>query len=296
MRDILHISDVHLGPPHLPRLAEGLLAFAEREAPDLIVLSGDLTQRAKPRQFVAARAFVDRLPAPTLVVPGNHDVPLYRCWERFLSPHGAYGKHFDRDLEPVFRDDELLVAGVNTAHGWTFTGGRFRSRRLGELQRLFAEARGASCRIVVAHHDLIPPPRFDRQRVSRNSVAAVRVFADSGVELVLSGHRHQAYVGTAGEFYPDEQPGRRRQPVLIVHSGTTTSNRGRGVEKKQNTCNWIQVRKDAFVVSRLWWNGQTFVARSRQHHPRGGVALEAPRARVDSLGSAERPVPVGEPG
>src|SRR4030095_10141040 len=82
VRHLLHISDVHFGPPHRPELAEKGLAFVEEHRPAAVVLSGDLTQRAKPKQFQEARRFVDRLPAPTLVVPGNHDVPLYRLWER----------------------------------------------------------------------------------------------------------------------------------------------------------------------------------------------------------------------
>jgi 3',5'-cyclic AMP phosphodiesterase CpdA len=80
MRHLLHISDVHFGPPHRPELAEKVLEFADRRKPDAVVLSGDLTQRAKPEQFRQARRFVDRFPAPALVVPGNHDVPLYRFW------------------------------------------------------------------------------------------------------------------------------------------------------------------------------------------------------------------------
>ena len=103
------------------------MAFVERQRPDLVVVSGDLTQRAKPEQFRQARAFVDRIEAlgvPTLTVPGNHDVPLYRVWERIFNPFGCYRKYFSPELEPVYRDDELLVVGINTAFGWTLKDGR----------------------------------------------------------------------------------------------------------------------------------------------------------------------------
>src|SRR5688500_13535226 len=135
LRHLLHISDVHFGPPHLPELAEKIQEFAARRRPDVIALSGDLTQRAKAEQFRQARKFVDRLPAPTLVVPGNHDVPLYRVWERALSPFHAYRKYFAEDLEPVWQDDELLLVGINTAHGWTVKEGRIGLSRL----KAFAE-------------------------------------------------------------------------------------------------------------------------------------------------------------
>ena len=129
MRQILHISDVHFGPYHQPEVAAGVLDLIERRRPDLVAVSGDLTQRAKPYQFVEAREFVDRIPVPTIAVPGNHDVPMYRFWERLLAPYGAYRKHFAQELEPVVRDDEMLVVGVNTAHNWTIKDGRITRSR-----------------------------------------------------------------------------------------------------------------------------------------------------------------------
>ena len=136
MRRILHISDVHFGPPHLPEVAAGVLRLVASRQPDFVALSGDLTQRAKPHQFRDARSWVDRIEAPTVTVPGNHDVPMYRFWERFLRPYGAYRRNFAADLEPVYRDDELLAVGINTAYGWTFTGGRIRLSRLLEVCEL----------------------------------------------------------------------------------------------------------------------------------------------------------------
>src|ERR1700728_3239791 len=110
-RTLLHCSDVHFGPKHLPAVTAGLLALIEARRPDLVVVSGDLTQRAKPAQFRAAREFVDRIPVLTLVVPGNHDVPMYRglFLERIFAPFQAYRRCFSADLEPILRDDEMLV-------------------------------------------------------------------------------------------------------------------------------------------------------------------------------------------
>jgi 3',5'-cyclic AMP phosphodiesterase CpdA len=265
MRRILHISDVHFGPPHLPAVAAGVLRLVEDRQPDLVALSGDLTQRAKPDQFRQARAWVDRLGVPNVTVPGNHDVPLYRFWERFLSPYGAYRSHFEGDLEPVYRDGQLLAVGVNTAYGWTFTGGRLRLSRLLELAELIDAAPDDLFKVVIAHHHLIPPPNFGSQRVSINAWEAVDLFSEIGVDLVLSGHHHQTYIGSSEEFYP-----RGRAPVVILHSGTTTSSRGRGGERDKNSCNWIEIGPESMVVSHLRWHPKLdrFAEHSRHLYPR----------------------------
>ena len=265
MRQILHISDVHFGPPHLSELSAGVLAFIEDLEPDLVVISGDLTQRAKPRQFQEARQFVDQIPVRSLVVPGNHDVPLYRVWERFLNPYGAYRRHFSEELEPVYRDDELLVVGINTAHGWTFKDGRIRLRRLLEVAQVLEEAPPGVLKVVVAHHHLIPPPWFGTQRVLTNAYEAMDLFTSVGVDLVLSGHLHQSFIGNSEEFYPQGRP-----PVVILHSGTTTSNRGRARERDKNTCNWIRVSGDSMVVSNFRWEPslRRFAEHSRHWYPR----------------------------
>ena len=268
MRQILHISDVHFGPPFEAEVAEGVLALIEARKPDLVVLSGDLTQRAKPEQFRDARRFVDRMAAPSLVVPGNHDVPMYRVWERVFAPYGAYQKHFAEEMEPSFQDEELLVVGVNTAFGWTIKDGRITHQRLLEVARLLEEAPVGVCKIVVAHHQLIPPPWFATQRVLGNASEAVDVFATHGVDLVLSGHLHQTYTGTSEDYYPSG-----RRPVVLLHSGTTTSSRGRGSERRLNSCNWVVIDRRTLTLSHLQWHPQReeFRELRRGIYPRHGV-------------------------
>lgn len=265
MRTIFHISDVHFGPPHLPRVAQGVLDFIERHRPDLVVLSGDLTQRARPEQFRQARAFVDRIPVPTLVVPGNHDVPLYRVFERAFDPYGAYKKYFSTELEPVWRDDEMLVVGINTAFGWTIKDGRIKLSRLLEVADVLEKTPDPMFKVVVAHHHMIPPPNFGSQRVLANAYEAIDLFSSAGVDLILSGHLHQAYIGNSEEFYPKGRP-----PVVILHSGTTTSNRGRGGERERNTCNWIRVDRESMIVSHYRWHHDLgrFAEHSRHWYPR----------------------------
>jgi 3',5'-cyclic AMP phosphodiesterase CpdA len=241
--------------------------IAERR-PDLVVVSGDLTQRAKPAQFRQARAWVDHIPVPSLVVPGNHDVPLYRVWERAFDPYGAYRRHFSPELEPTYRDDELLVIGINTAHGWTLKDGRISLRRLLAVERALAAAPATVFKVVVAHHHLIPPPNFGTQTVLANAYEAIDLFSTAGVDLILSGHLHQAYIGNSEEFYPKGRP-----PVVILHSGTSTSNRGRGGERERNTCNWIRVDRRSMVVSHYRWHpeAERFLEHSRHWYPRQEV-------------------------
>jgi 3',5'-cyclic AMP phosphodiesterase CpdA len=265
VRTIFHISDVHFGPPHLPRVSDGVVELVEERRPDVVVLSGDLTQRAKPEQFRQARRFVDRKPVPTLVVPGNHDVPLYRFWERIFVPFGAYQKHYGEELEPVYRDDELLIVGINTAFNWTWKDGRIKLSRLLEVGELLEQAPDHLLKVVVAHHHQIPPPNFGTQRVLSNAYEAIDLFSSVGVDLILSGHLHQAYIGNSEEFYPKGRP-----PVVILHSGTTTSNRGRMGERERNTCNWIEVAEETLTVSHLRWHHQRerFLELSRHLYPR----------------------------
>jgi 3',5'-cyclic AMP phosphodiesterase CpdA len=265
LRSLLHISDVHFGPPHLPRVARGVLQMIDERRPDAVVVSGDLTQRARPEQFREARAFVDAIPVPVVVVPGNHDVPMYRFWERILDPFGAYRRWFADELEPVYRADGLLVVGINTAYNWTIKEGRITLDRLLAVGELLAAAPDGVFKVVVAHHHLIPPPNFGTQTVLSNAYEAIDLFSTVGVDLILSGHLHQAYIGNSEEFYPKGRP-----PVVILHSGTTTSNRGRMGERERNTCNWIAYDEQSMVVSHLRWHrdSERFAEHSRHWYPR----------------------------
>lgn len=267
MRHLLHISDVHFGPKHLPAVAAGLARLTGERRPDLVVLSGDQTQRAKPRQFRQAREWATALPAPVLSVPGNHDVPMYRFWERIAAPYGAYRKHFALELEPVWRDEELLVVGLNTAHGWTIKHGRLLERQLRWLRGVIEDSADAGFRVAVAHHPLAPAPDFHDQSVTRRARAACRELARLGVHLVLSGHLHVGFLHVLPA--PEGAPG---APIALLHAGTSASSRGRGWEAGRNTCNWIRVDADAVVVERLAWRAEseTFEPEGQSTLPRDG--------------------------
>lgn len=222
-----------------------MLELAAVRRPDLVVISGDLTLRAKPVQFREARVYVAELEriAPVLAVPGNHDVPLWRVWERLLAPFGAWRRHFSHDLEPVFRDGELLVAGVNTAQAFAFKGGRIRRRRLAEVDALLADAPAELFRIVVAHHHLVRPAGVESEHPAWRAGEAIASWGKGRVDLVLSGHLHQTL-----ELRPFGEDG-----FLALHTGTTSSSRGRGPERGRNSLHWIEIGHGSFRVERHFW-------------------------------------------
>jgi 3',5'-cyclic AMP phosphodiesterase CpdA len=262
---ILHISDVHFGPDHQPDRATGLLQMVEERRPDAVILSGDLTQRAKPQQFRQARAFVDRISAPLLAVPGNHDVPFYRFWERLASPLGAYKKHFSPELEPQLRLPGLIAVGINTAFSWTLTRGRVARRRLPQTVSRFADLPPSIFRLAVVHHHLVPPPTHDAPPVAWGAARALHDLSEAGVDLVLAGHLHRSFVAQA--VRPSSPRG---APMIVLHAGTATCSRGRAEELGRNTCNWLEIGGMELGITRFEWQAQEgrFVPTSRHSFPR----------------------------
>jgi 3',5'-cyclic AMP phosphodiesterase CpdA len=248
LRSILHISDIHFGPPHVAPVAAGLLELVRERAPSLVAVSGDLTWRAKPGQFAAARRYLDAMGVPVVVVPGNHDVPMYRFWERVAAPFWAYRRHFSSHLETVSSDDELFIAGINTAHSWTRKHGTVRRRRMRELRAAAVAARPGAFKVVVAHHPIVRTHHLLSEPAVRRARHAAALFGELGIELVLSGHVHIYFLGHSEDFYP-HLPAHFR----ILHAGTATSRRGRGSERGRNSCNWIEFDRERVTVQQLLW-------------------------------------------
>jgi 3',5'-cyclic AMP phosphodiesterase CpdA len=242
-----------------------VLDFVERHRPGLVVLSGDLTQRARSEQFRQAREFVDRiLGAHAGGSPGNHDVPLYRFWERAFNPYRAYRQHFSPDLEPVFGTRRRLSSASTPP-----TAGRSRTAAspCAGSSRWRALREGAGVRVQGGGGSPPPDPAAElRDPAGRsNAYEAIDLFSRAGVDLILSGHQHQTYIGNSEEFYPAGRP-----PVVILHAGTTTSNRGRAGEREKNSCNWIEVDRRSMVVSHYRWHDSLgrFAEHSRHWYPR----------------------------
>lgn len=251
MPEILHISDLHFGPPFLRDRAEAVHHLARRRSPDVVVVSGDFTQRAKPGQFRDARGYLERFEAPVVVTPGNHDVPLYRFWERFLTPFQHYRSFISDELNRIYRLDGLTIVSLNSARALTFKNGKLSREQLDFAADAFAAAPADDLRVIVTHHHLAPPPTFDRYRVMPGARRALEVFGDLGVHLILAGHMHRAYIGDSLDFFPKEE--KREIGIVIAQCGTTTSARGRQREKLANSLNYILAdREEIFITHYLW--------------------------------------------
>ncbi len=240
MRVLVHISDLHFGR-HDPVMVEALAQAIQGAAPDLVVVSGDLTQRARSREFAAAAAFLARLGRPTLAVPGNHDLPLRNPLRRLLAPFGRFRLHISADRQPRYADDEIAVLGLNTARALALSDGRLSATQVGQLQAAFAGAH-APLRVLVTHHPLLECGAGPPRRVLDAITAA-------DVRMLLAGHRHRA--GCSG----DGGGVAAQRSVLVVQAGTAVSTRIRG---EANSFNHIEAEADHVRVAIEAWTGLRF--------------------------------------
>lgn len=244
MRTIVHLSDLHTGRVDPAILGPLTAAIAEAQ-PHLVVFSGDLTQRATRTQFREARAFLDGLTAPYLVIPGNHDVPLWNVARRFVAPLARYKQFITTDLEPVFEDEEVVVVGLNTARAFAWGEGRINRRQVAAALRRLQAAPPGLIRIVVTHHPFDLPPGVHERRLLGRARMAMAEFASAGAELFLSGHLHLSHVSHSAERYRIAG-----HSALIVQAGTV-STRSRG---EQPSFNVLRLQRPEIVLSRHSWD------------------------------------------
>jgi len=247
---LIHASDLHFGKPHDPEMAEAFRRAAESLRPDLVVVSGDFTQRAKVREFQAARSYLDTLRAqlgvPMVVTPGNHDVPLYRVLERIRAPFQNYQRYLHPDLDTVTRIPGVTVVALNSAAPHrAIVNGRIRREQLRFLRSALSSSPPEDVRIVVAHHHLAPAPDYEGDSPLPGARFILDAFKEMGVQMVLGGHLHRAYIGNSLDVYPGVD---RDRGIIIVQCGTTTSRRGRAREVARNSFNLIRLFPDRIQV------------------------------------------------
>jgi 3',5'-cyclic AMP phosphodiesterase CpdA len=234
--------------------------------PDLVVVSGDLTQRAKAWQFREAKAFLDSLPKPQVVVPGNHDIPLYNVFQRFFAPLDKFRRFVGNDLEPEYIDDEIAVIGINTARSATWKDGKINKEQVEKVRAKICRLPDSVAKIVVTHHPFDVPADHDGDEIVDRAKKAMKVFAECGADMLLSGHLHKTHTGHTAERY--KIPG---HSALIVQAGTATSTRARG---ESNSFNALHVTPDGVAVERYEWqpDARDFILRSTErfrHAPDG---------------------------
>jgi 3',5'-cyclic AMP phosphodiesterase CpdA len=253
MARIVHLSDLHFGA-HDEALVEAVEGKVDRLKPDLVVISGDFTQRARTEEFHDACQFLGRLRDAgheVLGVPGNHDVPLYDVLRRFLSPLARYRRFIDDSLCPFVELNGVAVLGVNTARSLTFKDGRLNADQVEFVRETFSRTPEDSVRILVTHHPLFAlqvgdetTPAVGRQELALDAVQ------DAGVDMLLAGHNHHASSHDASELVT------RVGGVLVVQAGTATSIR---VREQGQSFNVIEIGDRLVTVTVEGWNGWEFV-------------------------------------
>ena len=244
MRTLIHLSDLHFGRVD-PRIVPPLLDLIRTTKPDLVAISGDLTQRARTAEFQAARKFLQAIPFPQIVVPGNHDVPLYNLLARFTRKLDRYRRYITTNLEPFYANSEIAVAGVNTARALAGKNGRINRGQLEKLRARFSSVPPTHVKIVVTHHPFDLPEGVTGDHVVGRAKLAMKTLAECRVDMLLAGHFHIGSTGYTATRYRIEN-----YSALIVSSGTSTSTRGRG---QANSLNVIRIDGAKIAIARYTW-------------------------------------------
>lgn len=244
MRKIVHLSDLHFGRTDAAVVAPLVVAVNELQ-PSLVVVSGDLTQRARSHEFEEARLFLNQLPGPQVVVPGNHDVPLWDVLSRFARPLEKFRRYIADDPEPVYEDEEMIVAGVNTARSLTRKYGRINEQQVARLRERLCPHKDEVFKVVVTHHPFDLPAGADEREIVGRARMAMEAFAACSADLLLAGHLHVGHTSHTAERYKISG-----HSALVVQAGTATSSRVRG---ESNSFNVIRLKHPHIQVERRIW-------------------------------------------
>jgi 3',5'-cyclic AMP phosphodiesterase CpdA len=269
MRTLVHLSDIHFGRVD-ETILPPLIAQIHEIHPDVVAVSGDLTQRARVREFHEARAFLRALPEPQIVVAGNHDVPLHNVYARFRYALDAYRQYIAEDLEPFYADPEIAIAGSNTARSLTWKGGRISQAQVTRISERLCSLGPHITKILVTHHPFDLPENYKAHSLVGRAAMAMERLLSCGVDLLLAGHMHQSHTGHTALRY--KIAGRS---AIFVQAGTL-SMRGRG---EANAFNVVRIEDHVIEVRRMSWRPERggFMETSReafQRSPEGWARTE----------------------
>jgi len=250
---VAHISDIHFGKISYPGVVPSLIEEINAGELDAVVISGDITQRAREREFKPAREMIDAFEPPAVIVPGNHDVPpWWRPMDRLTDAGGPFRKYISDEPTPTFQlakaGASLAIFGLDSSHGLSIAGGRIRSEHVERMTQFFGAQEDDAFKIVTVHHQLTQLRKLGPHDVARGAKNALRRAAFSGVELVLCGHLHMSHVA---HIDVDIEDGRR---VVVASAGTATSSRGRRHHRMVNFYNTVCVWPDRFTVEERRYN------------------------------------------
>ena len=275
MRTIAHISDVHFGRID-ERISETLIAELNADPPSVMVVSGDMTQRARVAQYRPAAAFLKRLPGPLIVVPGNHDIPLWNVFRRILLPLQRYQRYVTTDMYPEYRDDELMVLGVNSARSFTRLSGWLSRKQLAVIAQRFSQAAPSATRVLVTHHPFIPTSKRPDGDLIRRGTQTLLALEACNIDVLLAGHLHLAYHDDVRGYHAGT-----KRSVISIQAGTATSTRLRG---EPNAYNRITIERDHVHVSVRAWNRDGFApALATDFRKVDGAWKRVPAASIQSI-------------
>lgn len=256
MITLAHISDLHFGREN-PHLIKCLIDNLEVIDPQLVVISGDLTQRARRSEFLAARAFLDSLQWPFIVIAGNHDISADNLAERFFHPWRKWHIYIGSALEPVVRGEDHIAIGINTArrsgYSLDWSRGRINHRQIDAVAEHLADENEEKLRVIVAHHPFWIPEKYSHRQIVGGRDMALEKLKKAGIDMILSGHIHLAYTHVLNG-------------LIISHAGTTISSR---LEvDSPNSFKIIRGDRQKLSVETREWKSTSFVRKRERDFKR----------------------------
>ncbi len=244
--NIVQISDTHFGTEQ-PLVERALIENLRATPPDVILLTGDVTQRARRSQYAAAQSFLKRLPSHHfMVIPGNHDIPLYNLWGRLTNPYGGFKQAFSR-LEATWISDACTIIAINSTDPARHKDGVFSQEKIDQVAAQLEASRHSQVRIVAAHHPVAVVLPIDAENITHNAELAVKTWSAAGMDVILGGHIHYPFIAPVRQHYPNINTS-----AWIMQAGTAISRRVRN--QKSNSFNRIVMNGDRESTRMEQWN------------------------------------------